>query len=242
MKNIALVIKKELKDYFISPIAYVIIATFIVIVSIWFAFVKGLFINNQAQMRATFIFITQMLIIVIPALTMRSWAEEKKSGTLEVISTLPISNLGLIIAKFISCLIFVSLAILLTFTIPLTLNMLGNPDNGIIFASYFGLILLSASYITIGQLISINSQNQIVSFIISTVIITILYLFGEVQFLQFIPPSLRTYFEALGLGAHFKSLAKGVLDTRDILYYLSIITILFYFIHKSLIRIKKQGK
>ncbi len=241
MSNLIVLIKKELKDYFISPIAYVVIAAFLIATSIWFVFVKGLFINNQAEMRETFIFITQILIVVIPALTMRSWAEEKKSQTLEIISTFPISNLELIIAKFLSCLIFVIFTLLLTFPLPLTLNILGNPDNGIIIASYIGLILLSASYIAIGQFISINTQNQIVSFIVSAVLITVLYIFGEAQFLQFIPTSFRVIFESFGLGSHYLSIAKGVLDTRDILYYLSLIIVFFYFIYKSFERIKREG-
>jgi len=241
MNNLITLIKKELKDYFISPIAYVVIATFLIATSIWFVFVKGLFISNQAEMRETFIFITQILILVIPALTMRSWAEEKKSQTLEIISTFPISNFELIIAKFLSCLIFVTFTLVLTFPIPITLNILGNPDNGIIIASYIGLILLAASYIAIGQFVSMNTKNQIVSFISSVAIIAILFIFGEPQFLQLMPSSFRVIFESLGLGSHYLSIAKGVLDTRDILYYLSLIIIVFYFIYKSSERIKKEG-
>ncbi|MFC1780387.1 ABC transporter permease [Patescibacteria group bacterium] len=240
MKNTVLVIKKELKDYFISPIAYVVIATFLVITGVIFA--KDVFINNQANMRNFFEYIPLVLIIALPALTMRSWAEERKEGTLEIISTLPISNLNLIIAKFVSCLIFTLIALLLTLPIPLTLNILGNPDNGVIIAGYFGLALLSASYVAIGQFISINTKNQIVAFILSASLIALLYLFGEAQFLLFVPVSLRFLLEALGLGSHFRSIAKGVLDTRDILYYLSIIVFLFYFTYKSLLRIKSKGK
>lgn len=234
--------RKEIKDYFISPIAYIVITVFLIATAVWFVSVKGLFISNQADMRDIFIFITQILIIVIPALTMRNWAEEKSSGTLEVISTLPLSKRELIIGKFLSCLTFTIFMIFLTFPIPITLNILGNPDNGIIIAGYIGLIMLSASYIAIGQFISINTQNQIVSLIVSTTLIAILYFIGEAQFLQILPHRYWIYFEAFGLGSHFKSIAKGVLDSRDILYYLSIIIFLFYFIHKSLERIIKEGK
>jgi ABC-2 type transport system permease protein len=240
MRNTLLIIKKEIKDYFTSPIAYVVIAAFLVIVGVIFA--KDVFLDKQASMRNVFEFIPQILIIVIPALTMRSWAEERKEGTLEVISTLPISNLNLIIAKFVSCLFFTSIAIILTAPIPLTLNLIGNPDNGIILAGYFALILLSASYIALGQFISINTKNQIVAFIVAASLIGTLYLFGEAQFLVFIPKSIRFIFEALGLGSHFRSIAKGVLDSRDILYYFSIIILLFYFTYRSLLRIKRIGK
>ena len=239
MKSILILVKKELKDYFISPIAYIVIITFLLAVSIWFVFIKGLFVSNQADMRDIFIFITQIFIIVIPALTMRSWAEERKSQTLEILTTLPISSIELIISKFLSCLIFVILALILTFPIPLTLNILGNPDNGIIIAGYIGLIFLSASYIIIGQFVSINTNNQIVAFIASSVIILILYIFGEAQFLQYFPNSIRVIFESFGIGSHFASLAKGVIDTRDILYYLSLMLIFFYFIYKSFDKIKR---
>ncbi|MBU0975374.1 ABC transporter permease [Patescibacteria group bacterium] len=239
MKNVINITIKELKDYFISPIAYVVIAVFVVVVGILFA--KDLFLNNQANIRPFFEIVPSILIIVIPSLTMRSWAEEKREGTLEIISTLPVSKVELILSKFISCLLFVVFLILLTFPIPLTLNLLGSPDNGVIVAGYIGLILISASYVTIGQFISINTQNQIVAFILSAIIIAVLYLFGEPQFLQVVPISLRSIFEALGLGAHFRSVARGVIDSRDILYYLSIIIILFYFINKSFERIRRKG-
>jgi ABC-2 type transport system permease protein len=240
MKNILTITKKELKDYFISPIAYVVIAVFIAVCGIWFA--KEVFSENRADMRNIFTFIPLLLIIAIPALTMRSWAEEKREGTLEIITTLPISKIELIIAKFVSTLAFTTLMIIATLPIPITLNVLGNPDNGIIIAGYIGLILLSATYIMIGQFVSINTQNQIVAFILASVLIAILYVIGEVNFLEVIPSALREYFQALGLGSHFRSIARGVIDTRDILYYFSIIIILFVFTYKSLDRIKRIGK
>lgn len=173
---------------------------------------------------------------------MRSWAEEKREGTLEIITTLPISKIELIIAKFTSTLTFTILMIMATLPIPITLNALGNPDNGVIIAGYIGLILLSATYIMIGQFVSINTQNQIVAFILSAVLIAILYIIGEVKFLEVLPSSLRVYCQALGLGVHFRSIARGVIDTRDVLYYLSIIIILLMFTYKSLDRIKRTGK
>ncbi|MDD3647283.1 MAG: ABC transporter permease subunit [Candidatus Dojkabacteria bacterium] len=239
MKNVINITIKEVRDYFISPIAYVVIAAFVVVIGI--LFMKDFFVDNQADIRPFFEIVPGLLIIVIPAITMRSWAEEKREGTLEIISTLPVSRLELILSKFISCLLFVTFLILLTFPIPLTLNLMGSPDNGVILAGYIGLILLSASYITIGQFISINTQNQIVAFILSAIIIAVLYLFGEPQFLQVMPISLRSVFEALGLGSHFRSVARGVIDSRDVLYYLSIIGILFYFINKSFERIRRKG-
>jgi ABC-2 type transport system permease protein len=173
---------------------------------------------------------------------MRSYSEELKEGTLELIATQPLSKLELIIAKFLSSFIFVLILLALTIPIPITINILGNPDNGVIIAGYIGLILLASSYIAIGQFISINTQNQIVAFIVSVVLIGILYLFGESQFLIYLPTFTRPFFESLGLGSHFRSIARGVIDSRDLLYYISIIIVMILFIYKSFQRIQKQGK
>lgn len=240
MKNIVTLTKKELKDYFTSTIAYVVIAVFLIVTSI--LFIKDVFIDDQATMRKTFEFIPLILAIIIPALTMRSWAEEKKEGTIEIIRTLPIKKAELILGKFLATLLLVIFMLILLLPIPVMLNILGNPDNGVIAAGFLGLILLSATYILIGQFVSINSQNQIVSFIISTAIIAVLFIIGESRFLELVPVTLRTYFGAIGIGTHFESIAKGVIDTRDILYYFSTITIVFAFIYKSLNRIGKLGK
>lgn len=239
MKNILELTKKELKGYFTSAMAYIVIVSFLIISYIWFS--KDVFVENQANMRNIFEFMPTFFIIIIPLLTMRSWAEERKDGTLEILKTLPFNAFELVISKFLSTLIFSIVMLLLLFPIPLVLNILGNPDNGVILAGFIGLIFLSATYISIGQFISINTKNQIISFIISAAIIGILYLVGEASFLQFVPNALRDYFFALGLGAHFRSIAKGVLDTRDVFYYLSIIILLITFIYKSLKRIGKQG-
>lgn len=240
MKNIAILTKKELRDLFTSPIAYVVFATFLVISSL--LFIKDVFVVNQAEMRDFFELVPMLLIVVVPGITMRSWSEEKREGTIEILATLPFSRSQLIIGKFLSNFLFITIAILLTAIIPVTLNVLGNPDNGVIIAGYIGLLMLAAAYTVIGQFVSINTQNQIVSLILSAVLIAILYIIGEPGFLQFVPATLRGFFEALALGTHFESIAKGVLDTRDILYYVSIITILLLSIYKSFERIRKVGK
>lgn len=240
MKSVITITIKELKDFFISPIAYVAIGAFLIITGI--SFMKDFFIDNQADMRTFFELVPILLIILVPAITMRSWSEEKREGTLEVLNTMPISEWQLIISKFLSNFLFLVLSLLLTLSLPITVNVLGNPDNGVIIAGYIGLLFVAAAYTVIGQFVSINTQNQIISLILSAATIGFLYILGEASFLQFLPSSLRVYSEALGLGAHFKSIAKGVIDTRDVLYYLSIIIVLFVFISKSLHRIKKIGR
>lgn len=240
MNLIITLIKKELKDYFISPIAYIVICVFILGIAVFFS--SKIFIDNNADMRFIFEKIPLVFVIFIPLLTMRSWSEEKRDGTIEVLSSFPVSKPGLILSKFLSTLIFVVFALILTFPIPLTLNIIGEPDNGVIIASYFGAFLLGAACIAIGQFISINTQNQIISVILSVVLIFILFIVGEPTFLKYIPIGFRAVFESLGLGSHYYSISKGLIDSKDIIYYISIICFVLFFINKSFSRIRKTGR
>ena len=240
MKNILLLIKKELKGYFISPVAYVVIIIFLLAANIWF--VKDLFVNNEASARKLFEILPLLFIFIIPAFTMKSWAEERKDGTIEILRTFPISKWELVLGKFFSTLIYFTILILTLFPIIIVLNILGNPDNGVMIAASIASIFLAASYIAIGQLVSINTTNQIISFILSVVFIGILYIVGDNSFLQFLPSSIRSIVASFGLGEHFRSIIKGVIDSRDILYYMSIIILIIFFIYKSLSRLSIKGK
>lgn len=232
-------IKKELKDYYLSPVSYIVVAAFVIVLSA--VFFNDLFIENQANMRKVFELIPLVFIIIIPALTMRTWAEERKEGTLELLMTQPISIRQLIGAKYFSTVIFASFMVLLTLPIPITLNYLGNPDNGVILAGYIGTFLLISAYAGIGQVVSMNSKNQIAALIIAVLLIGLLYIVGEVFILELLPFKFRDYFSALGLGYHFRSISKGVIDSRDVLYYFSIIGLSKLYMYKSLLRIKKRG-
>jgi ABC-2 type transport system permease protein len=215
--------KKELKSYFDSPIAYIIITIFLLI-SGWFFF-SDLFLVNQATLRNLFGIIPFIFMFFIPAITMRLLSEEKKSGTIEILLTLPVKDHQIILGKFLAGMILISVAVILTLTYAFTLSGLGNLDFGSVVSGYLGLILLGATYLSIGIFTSSLTQNQIVAFIVSFLIIFILYLLDNV--LIFVPGFLAPVLEYLSVNYHFSNISRGVIDSRDVIYYLSLI---FFFL------------
>lgn len=240
MKQILYITKKELKDYFSTPVAYVVIAVFALVIGVYFA--QTVFIENQASLRKLFEFIPLLWIVVIPALTMKSFAEEIKTGTLEVMMTLPVTKVQIILGKFLANILIVLIMLLTTIPAVFTIINLGSPDIGQMIVAYIGLLLLVSVYILLGQAVSVNSKNQIVAFIVSAFVIAILYFIGEIQILTMIPARVRELFEFMGLGSHFRSIARGVIDSRDLIYYFSLIIITFVITLLSFNRIQNKGK
>ncbi|OGJ49552.1 ABC transporter [Candidatus Peregrinibacteria bacterium RIFOXYB2_FULL_32_7] len=226
MPTIIAIIKKELQSYFNSPVAYIFITVFLVLSS-WIFF-RTFFLNGQASMRAYFSLLPWIFLFIIPAITMRLWAEEKKSGTIEILMTLPVKNYEIVLGKFFGSLVFLSLMLILTFPIPIIILMLGSADIGVIFASYLGTFFLGASYLSIGLFVSSFTNNQIISFIISIALCFALFIIGEEIVSFFVPQILVPLVQYLGLGTHFDSIVRGVVDSRDIIYYLSVIGISLY--------------
>jgi ABC-2 type transport system permease protein len=173
---------------------------------------------------------------------MRSFAEELKNGTLEVLMTLPVTKLQIIFGKFLSNLVIAFFMLLTTLPAFITVNYLGNPDIGQTATAYFGLLLVASVYIIIGLAISLNSKNQIIAFIISSFLLAILYLVGEEDVLKVIPARYHQIMEFIGLGAHFRSIARGVLDSRDVLYYISVMILTFMVTLFSFNKIQNKGK
>jgi len=232
--------KKELREYFSSPVAYIVIGVFALMIGVYFS--RNVFVDNQANLRKLFEFIPLIWIIIIPALTMRSFAEELKNGTLEVLMTLPVTKLQIIFGKFFSNLVIAFFMLLTTLPAFITVNYLGNPDIGQTATAYLGLLLVASVYIIIGLAISVNSKNQIIAFIISSFLLAILYLVGEEDVLKVIPARYHQIMEFIGLGAHFRSIARGVLDSRDVLYYISVMILTFMVTLFSFNKIQNKGK
>jgi len=232
--------KKELREYFSSPVAYIVIGVFALMIGVYFS--RNVFVDNQANLRKLFEFIPLIWIIIIPALTMRSFAEELKNGTLEVLMTLPVTKLQIIFGKFLSNLVIAFFMLLTTLPAFITVNYLGNPDIGQTATAYLGLLLVASVYIIIGLAISLNSKNQIIAFIISSFLLAILYLVGEEDVLKVIPARYHQIMEFIGLGAHFRSIARGVLDSRDVLYYISVMILTFMITLFSFNKIQNKGK
>lgn len=226
MQNITAILKKEFRSYFNSPIAYIFI-TFFLGISSWLFF-QSFFLVNQAEMRGFFGLMPWIFLFFIPAVTMKLWAEEKKIGTIEILMTLPIRDYEVVIGKFLACLALLAVTILLTLVVPFSVMYLGNPDVGTLITGYIGLLLMGGAYIAIGFFASTLTENQIVAFIIGIAVCLTLLLIGEDIVLFKTPNWLFPIFSYLGLGAHYSSILRGVLDSRDIIYYLSVIAFFLY--------------
>lgn len=212
-------------SYFNSPIAYVFIAVFL-IVGNWMFF-NSFFLVGQASMRNYFTLLPWLFLFLAPAITMRGWAEEKKSGTIEFLLTLPITDWQAVLAKFFSALFFVMVALALTLSLPLTIGRLGNMDLGPVIGSYLGAIFLAGAYLSLGLFISSLTKNQIIAFVLGLVSCFIFFMVGMDFVLQGAPAFAAPVMKFLGLGSHFYNVARGVLDTKDLIYYLSFI---FFFL------------
>ncbi|NIN00026.1 MAG: ABC transporter permease [candidate division Zixibacteria bacterium] len=232
--QVAVFCKKELRSFFDSPIAYIVITIFLLITG-WFFF-SDLFLVNQASLRNLFGIVPFIFMFFVPAVTMRLISEEKRSGTIEVLLTLPVRDHEIILGKFLAGLILIFAAVILTFVYTLTLSGLGDLDFGSVVAGYIGLIFLGAAYLSIGVFTSSLTQNQIVAFITSFVIIFALFMLDKV--LIFMPGFLVSFFEYVSVDYHFSNIARGVIDSRDVIYYLSII-FLFLFLAVRALESKK---
>ncbi|PKL19456.1 MAG: ABC transporter [Spirochaetae bacterium HGW-Spirochaetae-5] len=209
--------KKELKSYFNSPIAYIVIAVFLVFTG--FFFFKDFFYYNQAEMRNLFQLMPLMLCFVIPAVTMKLLSEERQSGSFEILMTLPVSSLDIVLGKFFAGTIFSAVMISPTLMYLATIVFTGSPDFGPVIGGYIGVILLSAAYTSIGLLASSFTRNQIISFISSWAACFSLWLVDKaVIFL----PSKSGFISYFGTDYHFQNIAKGIIDSRDIIYFISI--------------------
>ncbi len=221
--HVAVFCKKELKSFFDSNIAYIVITIFLLL-SGWFFF-SDLFLVNQASLRNLFNIIPFIFMFFVPAVTMRLISEEKRSGTIEVLLTLPVRDYEIILGKFLAGLILIVVAVILTFIYVLILSGIGDFDYGSVVSGYIGLILLGAAYLSIGVFTSSLTENQIVAFITGFVIIFALFMLDKV--LVFMPTLLASFFEYLSVSYHFSNISRGVIDSRDLIYYLSLI---FFFL------------
>lgn len=226
MTNITVILKKEFKSYFNSPIAYIFI-TFFLGISAWFFF-RTFFIQNQAEMRTFFALMPWIFLFFIPAVTMKLWAEEKKLGTVEILMTLPLRDHEVVIGKFLASFALLAVTVLLSLVLPFSIMYLGDPDGGTIACGYIGLLLMGGAYIAIGLFASTLTENQIVAFIFGVTACFALFVIGEDWVLFKIPNWLFPICSYLGLGTHYSSILRGVLDSRDIIYYLSVIGFFLY--------------
>lgn len=221
LKTIYILFKKELMSYFNSPIAYVFIGVFLVAGN-WLFF-NTFFLAAQASMRNYFILLPWIFLFLSPAITMRLWAEEKKSGTIELLLTLPLSDWQTVLAKFFSAMAFLFISLLFSLTIPVSIVFLGNLDSGPVIGGYLGALFLGGSYLALGLFISSLTRNQIIAFIISLAASFAAFIVGADFVLAGAPQTFTPIMKFIGLGSHFNNIARGVIDTKDVIYYLSFI-------------------
>jgi ABC-2 type transport system permease protein len=226
MKSIITIAKRELTGYFASPVAFVFIVIFLILSGFFSFMVGGFFERGQASLESFFAWHPWLYLFLVPAVGMRMWSEERRLGTIELLLTMPVTPWQAIVGKFIASWAVVALALVLTFPMWITVNYLGNPDNGVILAGYVGSLLMGGAYLSITAMTSAMTRNQVVAFIVSVVLSLFLILAGYPpvtnMLVSWAKPWIVEAIASFSVMTHFESLQKGVLDSRDILYFLSV--------------------
>jgi ABC-2 type transport system permease protein len=227
MRVVRTIAKRELASYFTSPVAYVFLVIFLLLTG-FFTFTAGNFFERgEASLAAFFGWHPWVYLVLVPAVGMRVWAEERRSGTLELLLTMPVAPWQAILAKFLASWLFLALALALTFPAILTVNLLGDPDNGVIAAGYLGSLMLAGAYLAIACMTSAMTRNQVVAFILAVVVCLFLILAGfnpvTDLLVRWASPAVVDTIAAFSVVTHFDGFQRGVIDSRDLLFFLSII-------------------
>jgi ABC-2 type transport system permease protein len=238
MNSLRIVMLRELRAYFNSPIAYVFLLTFVGACLFTFFNLGAFFSRGVADVRGLFAAIPLLMVLLVPALTMRLWAEEQKQGTIEVLLTLPTRDTELVGGKFLASWVLLATGLVLTLGLPITVSLLGNLDWGPVIGGYVGALLLGAAYLAIGQFLSANTENQLLSFILALVVCLGLYGIGTETFTALFSDRTAALLRAIGTGSRFESIARGVIDIRDVVYYLSL-TAFFLLLCVASLRVKR---
>jgi len=230
MQQVRHIFKKEFKSYFVSPIAYIVIGIFLLVTG-WFFFTP-FFLFNQASLRNFFALLPIVFSFVVPAVTMRLFSEELSVGSYEILLTMPVTILDIVLGKFLASVAFVAAMLMPTVAYPITVSFLGQLDWGPVIGGYIGAVLLGAAFSAIGLFASSLTRNQIVAFIVGMAICFGLTLIDKMLF--FLPQSLLGILEYLGADFHFQNISKGIVDSRDILYFFSVCFVGLYGTHLAM--------
>ena len=237
MRNVGIILRRELASYFATPVAYVFIFIFLVLAAAFTFYLGGFYERGQADLDPFFTFHPWLYLFLVPALSMRLWAEERKSGTIELLLTQPVMLREPVLGKFLAAWLFTALALALTFPMWITVNYLGHPDNGAILAAYLGSLLLAGGFLAVGSCMSALTRNQVVAFILAVVVCFAITLAGFPivldLFRAWLPPPVVDAIASLSFLTHYESIVKGVLDVRDLLYFAMLIG--FYLIATAII-------
>jgi ABC-2 type transport system permease protein len=227
MHGLRAIFTRELLGYFQTPIAYVFIAVFLVAANAFPFFVDGFFERGKANMMPFFNWHPWLYLFLIPALTMRLWAEERRSGTLELLMTLPVPVWQWVLGKYLAAWTFTSLALGLTMPLWISVNYLGNPDNGVILASYLGSLLLAGGYLAMGACLSAATRNQVIAFVLGLAVCLVFTLAGFQLVISFfegwLPQPVVETISLFGMLTHFSDIAQGIIEYRSLFYFVSLI-------------------
>ncbi|MDP4910697.1 MAG: ABC transporter permease subunit [Pseudomonadales bacterium] len=229
MNGIRVIARRELGSYFATPLAYVFILIFLVLAGVFTFYLGNFYERDQADLGPFFNFHPWLYLFLVPAISMRLWSEERKSGSIELLLTLPITRFEAVLGKFIAAWLFAGLALLLTFPLWLTVNYLGQADNGVIFASYIGSWLMAGGFLAIGSCMSAISKSQVIAFILTAAVCLLFVLAGFPLvlnvFKDWLPMLVVDTVASLSFMSHFGAIAKGVLGLQDLLYFVSVIMV-----------------
>ena len=221
------IFKREFSGYFLTPIAYVFIVIFLFMNGVFTFFMGDLFSRGQADLEPFFTWHPWLYLFLIPALSMRLWAEERRSGTVELLMTLPVTVWQAVLAKYLAAWAFTGIALVLTFPVWVTVNYLGNPDNGVVVAAYLGSFLMAGAYLAIGSCISSLTKNQVIAFVITAVVCFLFTVTGLPMitnlFSSWAPQVIVETVTSLSFITNFQDLSRGAIDLRNLVYFVSLI-------------------
>ncbi|MGK2872146.1 MAG: ABC transporter permease subunit [Alphaproteobacteria bacterium] len=244
MNGLRLVLQREFMGYFATPLAYIFIVIFLFLSGLTTFYVGQFFEAGEASLKNFFLFHPWLYLFLIPAISMRLWAEEAKSGTIELLLTLPVPLWAVVLGKFLAAWGFALVALALTFPIWITVNYLGDPDNGVILASYIGSALMAGAYLSIGACISATTRNQVIAFVITVSVCFLFTVSGLPMVLDFFsawaPEALLRAIASFSFLTHFDAITNGVIDLRDVVYFASLIGAWLY-ANMVIVEMKKAG-
>jgi ABC-2 type transport system permease protein len=230
LKPVGIILRRELASYFSTPLAVVVIVFFLFLANVFTFFLGSLYERGQADLVSLFRFLPWLYLLLCPAVSMRLWAEERRSGSIELLLTQPVTLWQAVVGKFLAAWVFVGVALVLTFPLWITVNYLGKPDNGVIFAAYLGSLFVAGGFLAVGSFTSTLTKNQLIAFLVAAGICFLLLLAGypmtTVWFQSWAPQWVVDGIFALSFLGHFESIIKGVFDLRDILYF-ALVSIFF---------------
>jgi ABC-2 type transport system permease protein len=230
LKPVGIILRRELASYFSTPLAVVVIVFFLFLANVFAFFLGSLYERGQADLVSLFRFLPWLYLLLCPAVSMRLWAEERRSGSIELLLTQPVTLWQAVVGKFLAAWVFVGVALVLTFPLWITVNYLGKPDNGVIFAAYLGSLFVAGGFLAVGSFTSALTKNQLIAFLVAAGICFLLLLAGypmtTIWFQSWAPQWVVDGIFALSFLGHFESVIKGVFDLRDILYF-ALVSIFF---------------